>query len=154
MIDSPNEEILDGIYTIKRELTIGRQVVIPMREEIYALANYDYPLISPEVKEYFDITYENIDYLGSITETFSNITSDMVNYYISIYGHTTNTLLKFLTIFTTILFVLSFVAAIYGMDFSQFHPQEKRKRGHILMVFLMIGLTVIAILYFALAGWF
>ncbi|GEM_PF-1783564 len=153
LIDSPNEELLESIYTIKREVTIGRQIIIPMREIIYSLANYDYPLISPEIKDYYGITYENVDYLGNIIETFSNITSDMVNFYISIYGHDTNNLLKFLTIFTTILFVLSFVAAVYGTDFSQFHADEKRKRGHVIIVFVMIGLAVLLVMYFALAGW-
>lgn len=153
LLESPNEKILQDVYTIKRELTIGRQVLIPMREIIHNLTNYDYPLITPEVKDYFHITYENIEYLTDITETFNNITTDMVNYYISIYGHETNSLLKFLTIFTSILFVLSFVAAIYGMDLSQFHSKHKLKKGHIIVLLIMAGLCLIALLYFFFAGW-
>ena len=153
LIDSPNEQILQDLYMIKRELTVGRQVIAPMRDVIHDLANYDYALISSETKDYFHITYENIEYLSTILETFSNIITDMVNYYISIYGHQTNSLLKFLTIFTSILFVLSFVAAIYGMDLSQFHSKHKLKRGHTIVLLIMAGLCLIALIYFFLAGW-
>ena len=153
LIDSPNEELLENIYIIKRELTVGRQVINPMREIIYNLSNYNYPLISLEVKEYFHITYENIEYLNNIIETYTNITSDMVNYYISIYGHRTKTILKFLTIITSILFVLSFVAAVYGMDLSQFHSKHKLKRGHIIVLLIMAALSLIALIYFLFAGW-
>ncbi|MFH1781577.1 MAG: magnesium/cobalt transporter CorA [Patescibacteria group bacterium] len=153
LLDSPNESLLQDIYTIKRELTIGREVMIPMREVIHNLANYNYPQISPEVKDYFHITYENIEYLTNIIETFNNIATDMVNYYISIYGYETNGILKFLTIFSTILFIISFVAAIYGMNLSQFHKKDGKKTGHVIIAVVMIALTIAVICYFFVIGW-
>ena len=153
LMDSPDEEILKGIYTVKRELTVGRQVIWPMRDIVYNLSTYTYPLVSPDVKKYFHATYENIEYLNTTIENLWNIGSDMVNFYISINGYNTNDILKFLTIFSTVLFLLSFVAAIYGMNISQFHTKSKNKRGHLIIFFIIIMIIAIALVYFFVAGW-
>jgi len=153
IISSPDDEVLEQIYKIKRETTIGRQIITPMREVVSDLASYDYAQITPAVKGYFGITSENVDYIGETVETFSNIASGLVSFYISISGHDTNDILKFLTIFSTVLFVLSFVAAVYGMDLSQLHPKHKMKKLHIILILVMIGITVLSVWLFALAGW-
>ncbi len=152
LMDSPNEDILKGIYIVKRELTVGRQVIWPIRDVVYNLSTYDYPLVSSEVKNYFHATYENIEYLNSTIEIFWTIASDMVNFYLSIFSHDTNHILKFLTIFSTVLFLLSFVAAIYGMNLSQFHSKDKKKKGTLIVFLMMTLLVAIALIYFLLAG--
>lgn len=153
LINSPDEQVLQDLYKLKRELTAGRQAIVPMRDVIHDLASYDYALISSEAKDYFHITYENMENLSATLETFSNIITDMVNYYISIYGHETNHILKFLTIVSTVLFIVSLIAAIYGMNLSQFHTKKNVKRGHFITASLMVAVAALIVLLFVLADW-
>ena len=150
---SQEADILKEIYNIKREITKGKRAIWPMRNTIGYLVNYDYPQISSDLKQDFRGIYDNLNTLVEISEILSSNNTEIVNFYISVRSDHTNDILRFLTIISTILFVLSFIAAVYGLNFSQFHPTEKRKRGHSLVIVAMIIMALALIAFFWVINW-
>lgn len=152
-LDHKNPDILKNIYDIKREITTGRKIIWPMRNILNYLTHYKYDFISDDLKKDLLNVYDNLNYLNEATEMLSINTSEIVNFYISSTSHHTNNILRFLTIVSTILFILSFIGAIYGINLSQFHDSQKRKTGHVVVIITMVIMAILLLTYFWIINW-
>ena len=118
LLDNPTEEVLHKTYTLKRDLVFIRNTLWPMRNVVSALSRNEFDLIDEKTTRYFRDIYDHIVQMIDITETYRDISSGMLDTYLSSISNKTNDVMKILTIYSTIFIPLSFLAGVYGMNFK------------------------------------
>ena len=159
LIAKVDDDCLETIHTLKRELTIFRKPVWPLREVIGGLERSDSKLISKVVRPYIRDLYEHVIQVIDTTETFRDMVTGLLDLYLSQVSNRMNEVMKVLTIIATIFIPLGFLAGVYGMNFdtgiSPFNmPELGFKYGYIFFWSLVVlvggGLTV----FFKKKRWF
>ena len=103
--------------------------------------------------KYFSELREQIN--GLINDIDSDILEleSQINLFFSIQGHRLNEVMKTLTIFSVIFIPLTFMAGIYGMNFTNM-PELQWPYGYFILLGLMLVVTIISIIIFKRKKWF
>jgi magnesium transporter len=144
--DHPDSGILEDIHTIRRELIYLRKQVWPLREIITHFLKDDIAFIGEAtrlfMRDVYDHTIQTIDTI----ESFRDILSGIQDLYLSIISNRMNEVMKVLTIIATIFIPITFVAGIYGMNFT--HMPELGWRWGYLFVWVIILAIIVGMLVF------
>jgi magnesium transporter len=92
-----------------------------------------------------------------LVESFRDVSSGLVDVYLSTNGARMNEIMKVLTIIATVFIPLSFIAGIYGMNFdtsSQWNmPELTWPWGYAMSLGLMAAVAGVLLAYFWRKGW-
>jgi magnesium/cobalt transport protein CorA len=103
---------------LKRALIIMRRASWPERDKVNDMIRTDSPLITPEVKTFLRDAYDHCIQIMDLIESYKEITSSIIDLYLSMVSNRMNEIMKVLTIISVIFIPLTFIAGIYGMNFS------------------------------------
>lgn len=145
--------LMDTIIDIRSSLLKLRKTVVPMRDLLYRVINTDKINGVKEHLYYFTDIYDHLLKLSEMIESNRDVTADMRESYDSINSYRMNTIMKTLTVMTSIFIPLTFIASIYGMNF-EYIPELKWHWGYFgaLGAMLVVGLGMIVWLW--RKGWF
>ena len=129
LVMNPGPEILRSVYKEKRDLIFLRRSVWPLREVVSALARSESQLVQEGTKIYLRDVYDHTIQVIDIIETFRDMTSGMLDMYLSSVSNRMNEIMKVLTIMSTLFIPLTFIVGLYGMNF-QFMPELKWRLGY------------------------
>ncbi len=110
--------LVEDIHRLKREMLSLRRALWPQREMVNALARDDSPLVEPTTRIYLRDCYDHVIQLMDMLETYREITSGLLDLYLSMVSTRLNEIMKVLTIIATLFIPLSFIAGLYGMNFD------------------------------------
>lgn len=142
----PTANTLKDMHQAKRELILLRKAVWPMRGVISNFRRMESPLIQNATKLYIQDVYDHTIQAIDTIESFRDITSGMLDIYLSNLSQRMNEIMKVLTIVATIFVPLTFIASIYGMNFKHM-PELDWEWGYYAILGVM-GLICIVMLYF------
>lgn len=152
VVRSPNNQTLEKIYEIKRELLMLRRSIWPQRDAINTLIRDDSPLIRDEVRVYLRDCYDHTVQVIDMVETYRELVSNMTEVYLSSMSKRMNENIRFLTVFSTIFLPLTFIAGVYGMNF-EFMPELKWSWGYPFILLIMLSIAGCMLFYFHRKGW-
>ncbi|NJN20944.1 MAG: magnesium/cobalt transporter CorA [Leptolyngbya sp. RL_3_1] len=157
--NAPTVHTLNEIHQIKRELLTLRRSIWPQREAIAVLLREDCTLIRPAVKVYLRDCYEHVVQSLDMLETYRELASSLMDVYLSSVSNKMNEVMKTLTVISTIFIPLTFVAGIYGMNFSPSAspwnmPELNWYWGYPGVWLLMIAIAAGLFYFFWRRGWF
>lgn len=118
VVARPTRNHIALLHEIKRELLMLRRAVWPHREMINALVRDESQMISPDTRVYLRDCYDHTIQLMDLVETYREISTGLVDVYISSVSVKLNETMKVLTIIATIFIPLGFIASLYGMNFD------------------------------------
>lgn len=118
VVDDPREELVAVIHSARRDALALRQSVWPMREAIGQLYREEFALISDENRIYIRDAYDHAIQVIDLLENYREMSSALLDVYLSSVSHRMNEVMKVLTIIATIFIPLTFIAGIYGMNFD------------------------------------
>ncbi|MDG2073415.1 MAG: CorA family divalent cation transporter, partial [Polaribacter sp.] len=95
----------------------------------------------------------NINHAVEISDSYREILSDQLNIYHTTVSAKLNDIMKFLTVFSVVFIPLTFIAGIYGTNFT-FLPELQYKYSYFIMLGVMVIITVLMLLYFKKKKWF
>ncbi|MBD1940901.1 magnesium and cobalt transport protein CorA, partial [Coleofasciculus sp. FACHB-712] len=112
-----------------------------------------------EVRIYLRDCYDHAVQVMDMVETYRELSSGLMDVYMSSVGNRMNEVMKLLTVISSIFIPLTFVAGIYGMNFntekSPFNmPELNWYLGYPLCWALMIAIASGLIYFFWRRGWF
>jgi magnesium transporter len=110
------------------------------------------PLIQATTRRYFRDVYDHTIQVIDSVETFRDLLSGMHDTYLSSVSHRMNEIMKVLTIIATIFIPLTFIAGVYGMNFTHM-PELEWKWGYAAVLILMIVIFAGMIFYFKRKKW-
>ncbi len=165
LYENSNNGLMFEIQEIKRALIIMRRAVYPERDKLNDIIRSDSNLISNEVKTFVKDAYDHCIQLMDIIDSNKEISSSLMDVYLSSVGNRTNRVMKVLTVITSIFIPLTFIVGIYGMNFSRFDPDTNKVMpfnmpelyepyGYLYVLFFMFMIAFIQIIIFLRKGWF
>ncbi|WP_248924713.1 magnesium/cobalt transporter CorA [Paenibacillus hamazuiensis] len=147
------EALMNNVFKIRSRLLKLRKTIVPMRDLLYRILNTERIEGLKEQRVYFTDIYDHLLKLSEMIESNRDMTADMRDSYISLSSNRMNTIMKTLTVITTIFMPLTFIAGIYGMNFQNM-PELSWRWGYfvVLGAMFLIGFGMFA--WFRKKGWF
>lgn len=162
--DHADKSIMYETQHIKRELIMMRKVSWPERDKINDMIRSESPLITPEVKTYLRDAYDHCIQIMDMIDSYKELTGNIMDLYLSMVSNRMNEIMKVLTIISAIFIPLTFIAGIYGMNFSRQDehghlipdnmPELYAHHAYVYTIGAMLLLAVIQIIIFWRKGWF
>ena len=118
LLEDPSKSTLHKIHGAKRELLLMRRIIWPQREVINTLIRDDDALLEENTKIYLRDCYDHTIQTMEIVEIYREVTSNMLEVYLSTLSNRINDIMRVLTIIATIFIPLTFIVGVYGMNFG------------------------------------
>ena len=147
LMNNPTPKTLQIIYTLKREMVILRKSIWPMREMIDRFERMQSDIIQESTRTYLRDVYNHSVQVMDNIEGLREMIGGMLDTYLSSIGNKMNEVMKTLTIIASIFIPITFLAGIYGTNFS-YVPELEWEGSY----FVMIG--VMAIIVILMMAWF
>jgi magnesium transporter len=149
---NPQPTLLAAIHTTKNQLGILRRSVWPQREMIQALLLDESVFIHEKTREFLRDTLDHSSQLADIVDMYRDSTSSLVNTYMSAIAHRSNEIMKVLTLMTSVFVPPTFIAGVYGMNFSDM-PELNVSGAYPVILFVMVFMIMGMLWYFRRRGW-
>jgi magnesium transporter len=158
ILDSPGKSTVAGIYQAKRDLLLMRRSIWPLREAISALLRGESDHVSPDTLIYLRDCYDHVVMVLDMVESYRDMTSGLMDFYLSSVSNRMNDVMRVLTVIATIFIPLTFVAGIYGMNFnpeaSPYNmPELSWRWGYPAFWGVMVSVAVGMLIFFRRKGW-
>jgi magnesium transporter len=159
LLRDPSTETIQQIHQIKRELLLLRRMAWPERDVISAMQRAESDVITPETQVFLRDCYDHTIQVIDMIETFRDLSSGMMDVYLSSTSNRMNEVMKVLTIISTIFIPLNFIAGVYGMNFNTEAsplnmPELHWYFGYPYALGLMATVGLLLVLYFRRKRWF
>ncbi|MEO3404838.1 magnesium/cobalt transporter CorA [Mucilaginibacter sp. CAU 1740] len=161
---SADKTIMFNAQQLKRTLIVVRRASWPERDKINDMIRSESPLITAEVKLYLRDAYDHCIQAMDLIENYKEVTSSIIDLYLSMVSNRMNEIMKVLTIISVIFIPLTFIAGIYGMNFARQDdkgrlipdnmPELYWHHGYIYAIIFMLLIAVIQVFVFWKKGWF
>lgn len=156
--DEPSRRSIGEIHDVKRDLLTLRRSIWPIREMLGSLLRESNPYFAGDDRYYFQDCYDHSVQVIDLLETFRELSSGLMEVYLSSVSNRLNEVVKLLTIFTSIFIPLSFIASIYGMNFdtkvSRWNmPELEWVYGYPFALALMAAVAGGLLFFFRRKGW-
>jgi magnesium transporter len=159
VISQPRPQVLQQIYDVRRRMLSLRKSIWPLREVISAMLRDDSPRITRETRLFLRDCYDHTVQMIDLLEVYRELSSNLMDVFLSSSGNRMNEVMKVLTMITTIFIPLSFIAGIYGMNFDGDRsphnmPELRWYWGYPACLGVMLVLALLEVYYFYKKGWF
>lgn len=152
LIENPLIRPVGSLHGHKRTLTQIRRMVWPLRDVTNLLLHEEPGLIRPETKVYLRDCYDHSVQLMDLVETYRDVLSGLTEVHISSIGLRTNEIMRVLTVITVIFIPLTFIAGVYGMNFTHM-PELSEPWGYGGCLLLMLIVAIGQLVYFKKRHW-
>ncbi len=106
------------ILRLKKQLLFLRRTIDPLREAISFMQNTDSKLLDPGTHKYFNDVHDHLLHVIDSIESNRSLLDGLMESFMSNMSNRMNQVMKVLTIIATIFIPLTFIAGIYGMNFT------------------------------------
>ncbi len=165
LLDKPDKSVMFETQMIKRDLIAMRRVVWPERDKMNDILRSDSSLITEQTRLFIKDAYDHCVQIIDMVESIKEIAATNIDMYLSIISNRMNEIMKVLTIISSIFIPLTFIAGIYGMNFSkqdpvtgkimpQNMPELYQEHGYLYTIIVMGVIALLQVLYFWRKGWF
>jgi magnesium transporter len=136
------------IYNFRRQLFLIKRLLKQTNDTLHRFREFweENPSLLQDLKE-------NIDQLYFTLDDLSNSFEHLFQLHISLNDQRGNDVVKVLTIFSTVLLPLNFLASFYGMNFK-YLPGLESEQGIYILAGLMLVTVIGTIWVFKRKGWF
>lgn len=139
---------------LRRELIFLRKSVYPLREAIAKVTKENTTeLVTEDTRRYFGDVYDHSIHIIETIETYRDLTSGLMDLYMTSVSNKMNEIMKVLTIIATIFIPITFVAGVYGMNFKNM-PELEHDWGYPLAIIIMVLIAIVMLVYFKRKKWF
>jgi magnesium transporter len=164
LIEEPKDEQMNQILEIKRELIMFRRTIWQERDKINDILRSEISHFSPSTRVYFRDAYDHCIQLMDMVDSYKEITSSLMDVYMSGVSNRMNKVITVLTVVSSIFIPLTFIVGVYGMNFSRINPEtgEVMKSnmpelyhpyGYVGVWIFMILVAIFQIFVYYKAGW-
>ena len=162
---SPDKSVMYEAQQVKRGMILLRRAAWPERDKINDMIRTESPLITANDKLYLRDAYDHCIQVMDLIESYKEITSSIVDMYLSLISNRMNEIMKVLTIISSIFIPLTFIAGIYGMNFARVDPVSNKvmpdnlpelyqPHGYLYTLVVMLLIAVVQFVFFWRKGWF
>jgi len=152
LFQNMNEQILDNIQHIRKELMFMKKAVFPLRESLNSIIKSDSPIIDKQQLRYLNDVHDHILQIYETIENYRELNTGLKDMYLSELSHKMNKVMQVLTIIATIFIPLTFIAGVYGMNF-EYMPELSFKYSYPIVWGIMLLIAGWMLLMFRKNKW-
>lgn len=158
ILASPRPAAVARLHAMKRDLLTLRRAVWPLREATSSLMRDANRLIGDETRVHLRDCYDHTVRIIDFIETDRELSSDLMDLYLSSINQRMTEVMKVLTIIATVFIPLTFISSIYGMNFDTSRspwnmPELEWYFGYPFALALMGATALGLVAYFRWKGW-
>jgi magnesium transporter len=151
-LDEKDDTFIQDIQDIKRKLLKMRRAVWPLRESISMLIHFDSKLVSNDLAPFLKDLYDHTIQAAETIETFRELIAGIMEINMTASSNRLNKVMKVLTIISTIFIPLTFIAGVYGMNFT-FMPELGFAPAYFIVLGVMALVALGMVLFFKRRKW-
>ncbi len=110
--------VLGRILGFKRTLQALRRTGVHQREILLRLSRGEFDEIPPDALPFYRDVYDHFLRINDITEGYRDLVASALDAYLSVQSNRMNEIVKTLTLMSTVMLPLTFIAGVYGMNFN------------------------------------
>ena len=145
-------KLMARIFELKRDLQALRRVSAHQREILMRLSRAEFPEIPAEATPFFRDVYDHFARVSDLAEGYRELVTSTMEAYLSVQGNRMNEVMKALTLISTVMLPLTFIAGVYGMNFDVM-PELRWHYGYAGVLVLMLVTGVSIVLFFRHKRW-
>jgi len=153
LIEEPEQEDLEMIQELKKEMIFLRKIVWPLIQIDNKMIRSRSDYIKETTEIYLKDVYDHLTQVIDEIEVLRDMLSSMLDIYMSGASNKMNEVMQVLTIVATIFIPLTFIAGVYGMNFK-YMPELEMKMGYPIVMVVMLVIAVVMLIYFKWKDWF
>ncbi|KXH80103.1 magnesium/cobalt transporter CorA [Sporosarcina sp. HYO08] len=143
---------MDNVFEVRGDLLRLRRTIIPMSELLYRMLASARLEFKDHERAYFSDIYDHLLRLTEMLDFNRQLTSDIRDSQLSINSNQMNRIMMTLTIISSIFIPLTFIAGVYGMNFTHM-PELNWHYGYTIALVVMAIIGVAMLLWFKQKGW-
>ncbi len=155
---SRGRRVLERILAFKRTLQELRRMSGYQREILLRLSRGEYEEIPADALPFYRDVYDHFLRIQDLTESYRDLVSSTLDAYLSVQSNRMNEVMKTLTLMSTVMLPLTFIAGVYGMNFdpdvSAWNmPELKWVHGYPFAIGLMLAVALAIVWFFWKKGY-
>ena len=155
LVDNGTDTLMKRIIGYRSRLLKMRRVFNYHLAITQELQNFDYehlPRNDEDTEHAINDVHERFERLYSLTNMYYEICSDLIDGYMSLSSHQLNLTMQVLTVITAIFVPLSFLAGLYGMNFT-YMPELTYRYGYFVLLGVMAVIALGLVWLFRRKRW-
>lgn len=152
LLENNDHELSVEIQTLRRRYLLLKRTVLPLKEQYSRLVRSESPLIHKTNRVFFNDLNDHLNYVAQNIEICRETLSSLVDLYISNNDLRMNSIMKSLTIVSTIFIPLTFLVGVWGMNFENM-PELKWKYGYPVAWGIMVCIGVGVYIFLRTKKW-
>jgi magnesium transporter len=152
VIEKPEPAHLGQMFAMKRSLQRLRRISAYQRDILLRLSRQEFELIPAAALPFFRDVYDHFVRIADLADSYRELVTAALEIYMSVVANRTNDIMKVLTLISTIMLPLTFIAGVYGMNFHHM-PELDWLYGYPVALLLMATIALTMVLYFRRRGW-
>ncbi|MBC7977913.1 MAG: magnesium/cobalt transporter CorA [Myxococcales bacterium] len=140
------------ILAFKRRLQELRRMSIHQREILLRLSRGEIDEIPTEALPFYRDVYDHFQRINDIAESHRDLVTSALDAFLSVQSNRMNEVMKTLTLTSTVMLPLTFIAGVYGMNFEHM-PELKWLWGYPAVLGVMLAVATGIVLWFRHRGW-
>jgi magnesium transporter len=153
LLESPKKEQIHEILHYKKQLLVLKKSIDPWKDTQRTILNLDSQSWPENERVYINDVFDHLNQIIAHLSAFNENLRSLTDLYMSIVSNKMNEVMKTLTIVATIFIPLTFLAGIYGMNFSNM-PELEWPNGYFYTLGIMGVTGIIMFIYMKLKHWF
>jgi magnesium transporter len=161
-VDALEEDVFDGaganlakeILDFKRDVSSLRRVVQPQRDVVGRLARREFNLIDEQIAYRFRDVHDHLVRFADESMFFQDRITSLLDANLAIVSNQLNTIMKILTVISTVFMPLTFITGLYGMNVDLPHFGLGGVKMFWVLMAVMLSVVASMLLYFRRRGWF
>jgi magnesium transporter len=129
-----------------------RRMSIHQREILLRLSRGEFDEIPREVAPFYRDVYDHFLRVNDLVENYRDLVTSALEAYLSVQSNRMNEIMKTLTLISTIMLPITFIAGVYGMNFKLM-PELDTSWGYPAALGLMAAVALGTLIWFRQKGW-
>lgn len=146
------QAVMKRILKFRRVLQELRRMSIHQREILLRLSRGEFEEIPREAVPFFRDVYDHFVRINDLLEGFRDLVTSALDAYLSVQNNRMSEVMKTLTLISTVMLPLTFIAGVYGMNFTHM-PELTWLLGYPYALVLMALVAGGILLWFRRKGW-
>jgi magnesium transporter len=153
VFDTPGPDLARRILNFKKDIASLRQVVLPQRDAVGRLARREFELINEQLAYRFRDVHDHLVRLSDEAMFFQDRITSILDAHLSAVSNQLNTVMKVLTIISTLFMPMSVITGIYGMNVPLHHFPGGDGAQFWWIIGAMFAISVAMLGFFRRLGW-
>jgi magnesium transporter len=144
--------LVHDLFACKRSVQALRRISVHQREVLLRLSRGDFPHIPRESAPFFRDVFDHFARVTDVAEAYRELIAGALQAYLSVQSNKTGDIVKTLTMISTTMLPLSFIAGLYGMNYEHM-PELKWHLGYFAALTTMVVVGFTMVVWFRLRRW-